>query len=1086
MTNSNILIRKASAGTGKTFALAAQYVALLLHGESYKQILAVTFTNKATAEMKDRILTYLHAIADENEFGYKETQNFIQMVRTIYGELGYRQPQLTDTYCQSKAAELYADILSHYDQMCVSTIDSFLQTLLAGMVQVLKGASGYMVELDSNTLISKATEQLLTDEADDKDTMNEIVRCMKEQMDEGNNWNIRASLIGLAKELYKELLQQKSDQLVTDANALQTLKDRVNWKKAGSRQIEEMKRALDKAGRFAAEDFSDGRRGFISRLDNYRTCLTGALPSTNEKVFTPFADGVSVALNDPQAWVAKYKGGEDAEAVRNEWTHIRDLAQQLRSCALRDRFITKHLNDLALMGRLQQVLSQILHDNNSRLLAETANILCKALKTGDAEFILEKAGIRYRHIMLDEFQDTSVLQWGNFAKLLEEILSTHEGSTLIVGDIKQSIYRWRNGDWTIMDNLCRTNKVQPMKCNFRSHRQVVQFNLSTFRSLIEKEKADERYEKFGINISDLYDEGYKDSNLSDYYESKHDHGFVQLRFYPQSADKKQSELRKQVRTGMLTDMFDKMEYLLQQGLKAKDMLILIRNNAELEEILAVLDALQADGAHPHLQQVELVSNDSFKLEYSRSVLTIMQALRYIWLHDAIAGYYLQQLHPAGHLATLDELRTTNMALSDIVEVVIRTYLCDEQGCFTGKDIAYVNSFRDSLRQYMASQGSDIQRFLQYWDDKLKQTAISASESDNIRVMTIHSSKGLEADNVFIPFCDWEVEEDRRNAQLWCETDGMLVPIQQSVTMAEIGFERDYMQEHILQRVDNINLLYVAFTRAAKRLYVWCDVCNAAKKVYTDYNVAQLLASQHVGFSELNIRYKNKQWEPLESLQWGEEWWNTESEAQKRITKPFVFQLDADRSNELKAVLHSSESHICFRQSGDARKFGWTIADDAVPVMDSQTFGTVCHDIMSSIGLYPSVESCRQAVQQRVADYYFTGKIPTERIRDQIETILLQTVSHPQLQSWFTGDWHILREDTVLFPDSIGEIEERRMDRVMISGQQAVVLDYKFGADKKSYQKQLKEYMHLLQQMGYTDVSGFLWIAQEHKLEEVKS
>ncbi|MCQ2347787.1 MAG: UvrD-helicase domain-containing protein [Paludibacteraceae bacterium] len=1086
MTNSNILIRKASAGTGKTFALAAQYVALLLHGESYKQILAVTFTNKATAEMKDRILTYLHAIADTQEFDCQETQGFLKLVRTIYGELGYHQPQLTDTYCQSKAAELYADILSHYDQMCVSTIDSFLQTLLAGMVQVLKGASGYTVELDSNTLISKATEQLLTDEADDQDTMNEIVRCMKEQMEEGNNWNIRASLISLAKELYKELLQQKSDQLVTDTHALQDLKDRVNWKKVGSGQVEELKQALARAGRFVAEDFSDGKRSFISRLDNYRACLTGALPSANDKVFTPFTDSVSAAIDDSQAWAAKYKGGEDVEAVRSEWAHIRDLAKQLRVYALRDRLITKHLNDLALMGRLQQVLAQILHDNNSRLLAETANILCKALKRGDAVFILEKAGIRYRHIMLDEFQDTSVLQWSNFAKLLEEILSTHEGSTLIVGDIKQSIYRWRNGDWTIMDKLCQTNKVQPMKCNFRSHRQVVQFNLSTFSSLIDKEKTDERYKKYHINIGTLYDEGYDGTNLSDYYASEHTHGFVQLRFYPQSADKKQSDLRKQVRTDMLTDMFDKMEYLLHQGLKAKDMLILIRNNAELEELLAVLDALQADGAHPYLQQVELVSNDSFKLEYSRSVLTIMQALRYIWLHDAIAGYYLQQIVGVDRLTTLDELRTTPMALSDMVEVIIRTYLCDEQGRFMGKDIAYVNSFRDSLRQYMASQGSDIQRFLQYWDDKLKQTAISASESDNIRVMTIHSSKGLEADNVFIPFCDWEMEEDRRNAQLWCEVDDMLVPIQQTATMEEIGFERDYVEEHILQRVDNINLLYVAFTRAAKRLYVWCDVCNVAKKDYTDYNVAQVLAEQYNGFSELNVRYTNKQWEPLEPMQWGEEFWDAERKVSKRITKPFVFQLEQDRSNELKAVLYSSESHICFRQSGDARKFGWTIADDAVPVMDSQTFGTVCHDIMSAIGLYSSVEMCQQAVKQRVADYYFTGKIPTEQIRDQIEDVLLQTVSHPQLQSWFTGDWHILREDTVLFPDSIGEIEERRMDRVMINGQQAVVLDYKFGADKKAYQKQLKEYMTLLRQMGYTEVSGFLWIAQEHKLEEVKS
>lgn len=1027
--NRHLYVRKASAGSGKTYTLAAHYIALLMHGVSYRSILAVTFTNKATAEMKERILTYLYQIARQPNLS--STQGFLQRVRAVYKELGYHRPELTDDYCQERAEQLFGQILSDYDSMRVSTIDAFLQSLLSGMVQMLGGAVGYQVELDTDSVINEAVDRLLTEGARDNQTCRRITQYMSEQMAADKTWDIRKGLRDIAKEMYKELLQEKEAQLVLDEKRLNTMAEQVQWRKYAP--VEQLKEVMKKV-----EDCPTKKR--IQRSLNGES-LEAA------DIFRGYTDNQLAKLepDSPQMLM-----------------HM--LAEQCRRAYWYDVLRTEKRNDLVLMDELRQFIQSALTAQNSRLLSVTANTLAKALAPGDADFILEKTGIRYRHIMLDEFQDTSSLQWENFKKILEELLSNDEGSSLIVGDIKQSIYRWRNGNWQIMANLENewpdhfNRKVPSLKCNFRSEKEVVRFNLETMKRLSTQEEDKD--------TKGLYNEEYNGDNLGEYYRAGHEGGYVRWKaWYP---TKYKGEERTQTRQTMVCEMLQTIVRLHQQGVEYRDMMILIRRNKEATEIMNVMN--EKDLLLP------IVSNDCFVLSSSLSVQTQIAAMRYLYNGDEIAEQYLRIVRPDKEPRECLDYTLRLMSLSDLSEAVTQRYLLDETGQFRYRDLAYLNTFQDKVRQYVGSNGSDGKRFLEYWDDKLCGQTVPSSDINGIRMMTIHSSKGLEAKNVFIPFCDWSMEEDKNGSRLWCEVDELrtedgskaILPVRQSKYMVEARFEREYQEEHRLQRIDNLNLLYVALTRAAERLYVFADVIECKGKKDSELDIAQRLYQLYGKEAEF-----------------GQEFWTREAESDcgPKAEQPFSFSQVA----ELQAECHSSDQHIVFEQSQDSRRYGWNIAgmDPNEELTDARVFGTICHDVLAMLGTYANRDEAVAAAQKAVADAYDRGLIPTESIRKEVLPLVVDTVSDEALSEWFIGSWRVLREEVVVYRNELGQVEERRMDRVMWCDKEAVVLDYKFGHDNPAYDRQVKHYMHICRQMGAEKVSGYLWIAAEKKLIKVE-
>lgn len=1096
-------VRKASAGSGKTYTLAAHYIALLFHGESFQSILAVTFTNKATAEMKERILGYLYAIGHDT--AKTSTQRFLKRVRVITEELGYDSTPLTDAFCSLKALEQHALILSHYDEMRVQTIDAFLQSLLAGMVQQLGGAVGYQVELDIKRVVSDAVDQLLTEGAKDPQVRESLANYMNERLEQEKNWDVRKGLNEIGLELYKELLQQHRSELLFDKVLLSAFYKKLDWHQYVP--IDRIKSALNQASRWNPSDFSYGQTDVVDKICLFSNQLSDQIDSPG-KAFQIFSSrllkGMGITIDDSgvehiDGEIKAYKGGESPQSIQSEILQLLRYSNECRHFYIREHWRTRYINDIVLMGALQKNISEHLAVTNTRLLADTANLLAEALKGGDADFVLEKAGIRYRHIMLDEFQDTSALQWANFEKLLHEILSSYAGSTLIVGDIKQSIYRWRNGDWTIMRDLQSNwsdhynTQTPQLTCNYRSEREVVKFNLDTMRSLVSHEAED---------IQQLYDEGYDGANIDKFYHPDHNGGFVRVRFYTQTGDTKQTVLRDQVRTNILKDMFDTMEQLLEDNVDPSQIMVLLRTNAEAKFLMDTLRKTVSSTNYVQLSQTPFVSSNCFQLQFSPLVNLLVAGVRYIYTEDGAALAYLQQYAPDFEFKScIHVLRT--MTLTDLVELLIQE--CILSTATPINDLSYVNCFRDMLLSFVANQGSDALTFLRYWDDTMASKTIPAVDVQGIRMMTIHAAKGLEAENVFIPFCDWEMEEDKNGSKLWCHIpelplpDGQqaLLPIPQDSSTSEAGFQSEYDAEHHMMRVDNLNLLYVALTRAAGRLYVYAPVTkNGDISVKKDeikhtpnprekWDVGQLMADRCGKWGELVSKFANKQiGGEADYVEYtaGDSNWKPATEAHESDLNPFSFQ----SAESQESVCHSSASRIEFRQSQDSRNYGWNIASTPVDQLSLEqcALGTICHDILSTIRLYPTVQEAVHAVEQAVDRAYQSGIIPTDKIRQQILPLLTSTVS--SLGEYFTGEWFVQCEEAVLLRDEHGEVEERRMDRVMWSKDRtrAIVLDYKFGQDNLKYDCQVRHYMNICSRMGAGSVRGFLWIAAEQRLEEV--
>ncbi len=1086
---------RASAGTGKTFTLAAYYVGLLLSGESYRNILAVTFTNKATAEMKERILGYLYGIATGtgDEAFLKKA---LELSMTHPDPPYESTPKITDfsgtpqgrESVRARAEQCFREMLLDYDNVQVSTIDSFLQTLLAGMAKMLGKAAGFRVELNLKQVITKAVDRLLTTDmsptfraggdACAPGILQQIMGdYLQEQLRQEGRWDIRQTLINLALDLYNEQVQM----LVSDGKV-----------ELDERTISAYKRSLDRWAQLPDMQYLQNMVAQAKTANEALAKPDKDVGNAITRIERSLAGDRTLKSDDQFRWLTEKKLEKTTDPL------LLRINEQAVRCGkmYRECMLTRScLNDMRLMKSLLQEIETCLQDENRMLLAKTADTLRNALKEGDADFVLEKAGIRYKHIMIDEFQDTSTLQWQVFQPLIADVLAGEGHTLLIVGDIKQSIYRWRNGDWHIMAELgteqdpfqAYYNKgFAPLVKNFRSRRNVVQFNLQTMMRVCDINEANSK-------IKGLYDEGYRTpsnspyeggDNLSDFYNSKNDGGFVRLRVYPKcKATKKETATlaeqtlqTERVQQDILTDMFATIRQLLDKGERASDIMILVRKNAEAQQVVDFYNA-QVDWHN----EVRIVSADSFHIDQSQSVQMIINALlatdpaqnialRYVDLH-------LPEHHPAK--ANLQErlAATNDLPLYEQVQAIVRLLLCDEQGMFLGEDLAYVNCFMDKLMNYVATEGANRQAFLQYWADMMHTDSISAPDSNAMRIMSIHSSKGLESKTLFIPFCNWAVVDKKNHPNLWCEAcvepQGNVkrlkqVPIPWKQAMEGTDYEAAYQQEAEAQRVDNLNLLYVALTRAADNLYLYTDWLVQKKEGEVDQHVGTLLMNAY-GLKEAALEafenYSDETKPCFAEYILGEEPY-IHCPKQEQKADLFSFRNAA----EVQAAMQSNDDQVRFRQSQESMLYGLFGEEKAEQMIAHINIGSLCHDILAHM-------VTREEQQAVVERYMQRGVIESEVQRCEVESLLNRAWENPQMCEWFDGSWDLLREQAMMVNG-----EEKRPDRVMLKGDKAIVLDYKFGSPNPKYHKQVADYMEVMHLLGYREVEGYLWYAQEGKLE----
>ena len=1020
---------RASAGTGKTYTLAAYYVGLLLSGEDYRSIMAITFTHKATAEMSERIMGYLYGISQGTE------PAFLLRAR----EFMIRHQDATDEQLAQRAHECFRAMLLDYDNVRIQTIDSFLQTLLSGLAGVLQMTAGLKTELDIDYVISRSVNQLLTTDlsAQDKAILEDYMHL---RLDQSSQWDVRKNIREMAKKLYNESAQKlDADGLILfDAAAIGQRREQMEQAWANHPLREELKQALA-----------------LCDPDSYGAYDKAAYNRLKQ------------SIEDPQALDAKdrFRGKEDSKNA--ELAQASVIAAQLAEAYNTLRLTTRYSREMQLMSSLQTLIRRNLAEANSALLAQTSTTLSNALKTGDADFILEKAGIRYKHILMDEFQDTSRQQWTVINQLLRDLLAGEGNTLLVVGDIKQSIYRWRNGDWHIMAELGTdeaTYQAQhntafaPLVRNYRSSEQVVQFNLSLFRHIIENHPYADEQEL----IERIYDEGFTPQTLDAFYQAdRKPGGLVRFRAFPYRHPARNCT------SVMVTDMFDTMEDLLRQGASPEDMMVLVRYNSEAIMIVSQFAALDPE-TYPHLTATHFVSADSFLLETSQTVKTIIAALRFVGLGDEVSAQYVAIT--TGRPEMIEQIRATmdkKTPLYEAVSDLIRLLCVAEDGQYKGTETAYLNCLLDKTRAFVSSYGSSIEDFLVYWEDTLHKKSIPASPSQAIRILTVHSAKGLQAQTLFVPLCNWK-QEGAKSANvrdtIWCEIQGApdpkqhdFVPVDDGPDMKNSLYQRDYLEEHRNMRIDNLNLLYVALTRAEDNLYLSADFSVTQKGLGSCAHVGAYLTA----FTDLNGQIAT-----------------ADTYAEYTVGQAVIKgegRKAKGESETVEAEFWCDSNQIRFVQSQEGALYT-DYGDEAYRRMARMETGSLCHEIFAHIRKASELDSVLDSFDRQ-------GLIDSAAQREEIRTLIASAwEGSDQMRDWFTAPWQLKLEEPIYM-----DRRELRPDRVMINPQtnEAIVLDYKFGQWEDQYITQVREYMEAMRRMGYSPVRGYLWFARKNKLVEVK-
>ena len=1069
-------IYRASAGSGKTFQLTKNYIFLLFDAfkntdHPHRRIMAVTFTNKATDEMKSRILMELHSLyrGEKSDYRAELTKKYLQDEANV----------------NLQAGKILIHILHDYSSFSISTIDKFFQQVIRTFAREIGVNGGYNLELDTETTLQQAVDNLFLELSgdDNKQLLDWLTRFAEEQVEQSANWNIQKEIIKLGKEIFKENFQHKAEETsikLHDKHYLNEYLQKLRRIKSGfeKKVTDEADTTLHlleihglepdyfsrKMMHKTLNDLKNGNYEVKSTFQNYaenpENCYTKAQkPHIKAAIETAFHSGLKSQLD------------KILELVQTEIIHYNTA-----------NLILKHINTLGIMSDLAMQIKKITSDQNIMLISDTNLLLNKIIDNSDTPFVYERTGLNINHFMIDEFQDTSVLQWKNFKPLISNSVAANNYN-MVVGDVKQSIYRWRNSDWKLLDEEVEHDfasdrlRTESLTTNWRSDKNIIEFNNAFFtqaakllqiklnENLDQVNSADSELEALRHRIIHAY------SDVNQQISPKAAEGHVKFEFIAQ--DENEEGWKKE----SLNRIPALLEDLADRGYKPSDVAFLVRKNSEEAEIINYLLSYKNSGNAREGYSYDIVGNEGLMLASSASVNFILAVLKlmanpndsvqrtilnYEYLRgrrqqnesSAIAGCFDSAVNiPVfSTLFSTEEneflARSRQNSLYNLVENLIEVFGIQQWH----QETVFLQAFQDVIFKFVNSRNADLNSFLIWWENNGASQSIATPENQNsFRIMTIHKSKGLDFKVVIMPFCDWFLDAAKNPPLLWCQTDVEpynefpLLPIDYSSRLVNSIFQKEYFNEQMHQYIDNLNMAYVAFTRARNELICFAPqsknevpieiakMASLSQLILNGISLDQTTDTNQISLAE-NYSPETNSFEigkPCNAI-----YTVKPAESEMRQMKDYPI---SDSRNRLR-IKHSDRDY-------------WLTGQH---LTDSRlNYGTIMHEILKKI-------VTRSDEDKAINEMIVSGKI-TEQESEMIRTEMTKFWNMPETTAWFDPHAKILNETSILLPTG----EQYRPDRLILRDNKAIIVDYKFGDEiKKSHTLQVASYENIIRQMGY--------------------
>ena len=1091
---SQLTIFKASAGSGKTYRLVAEYIKLLIENPlKYRNILAVTFTNKATSEMKSKVVSTLYSLSSGRNEDLKK------LIR--------EETHFSDKQIEENSSIALSLILHDYDRFSISTIDSFFQAVLRSFAKEMGSLGSYEVDLNQKEMLMEACERMISRIDEDKDIKEWLLMMAEEQMENNKGWELKKKIADFGDEIGKDVFRKymgSHDSLEIEREKLKDLKKQLNsiiyWYENECKRIGTEGLSIIESSGLQTSDFKGGSKSFMNYFRYLKEIRTES--------FTPTATTLK-SLDNIDEWFTKkspreaeikscYHSGLNAklsEAIALYKSKYIDYSTALE--------IKKNINQLGLMSTLAFDLRELQKEKNMILLNESDKLLNVIINNNDAPFIYENFGTYFNHFMIDEFQDTSNLQWENFKPLMVNSLSENN-ENLVVGDIKQSIYRWRNSEWQLLGSRIEEElgkfKIEKknLATNWRSCKRIIEFNndlfnesgdllQNSFNRIIKDEYTGKIPGKYSDTIRDVFSDVKQNSSKSD------ESGYIKLQFIEEVKDN-EDDLKYDdiVITALIEDICKAQD----TGYKASDIAILVRWNKEGSKVANALLKKKEEGSEYNF---DVISDDSMFLVSSVSVRFIIGMLRYILNPDdkvnraAVIFEYCKGLLPLfdknegegkENIKELveefvpdeitkiyfsfftDDKHTylkdiSNLSLYDLIHRLEKDFSLNK----IQSEQAPLQVFNDSVFDYTLKESENLHKFLEWWDTfGVKIKLQSAMHRDAIRILTIHKSKGLEFPIVMIPYCNWEFGLSGNGGNgdiIWCQSpapfdkDFPILPVKITKSLVSTYFSDYYFIELLLSYIDNLNLLYVAFTRAVEGLFVYSKKRSSNSKIKNEPEIKVMgdLLLEHLISKEEDKKEAGNIYVFGDLKKKGD----TKNESRNEIV---ISGLPEEEKNSLNQLLLHKNYEFFVEEDGEGR-------------LNKINEGKIMHDILSDVKNTEDLEiavnkACRQGrIQKSETDKYTTR--------------LKELVTSESVKEWFDGNYEVMNEATIIDND-FGLL---RPDRVMRKGNKVIIVDYKLSSEKSSsHFRQVSGYIGKVNQMGFEDVKGYLWYMKNNTIEEV--